>query len=159
MTPLRYSKKNSVFGYYLGTNIKPNRGLQLDSSNIRIETLKFVFYNSCCIRVWTMVFEQFRTGLVFVLRLNTIFGFKYRASTRPRLQAFKIRLENESRVGTPICRSLMICNKGLWYRVHFLKIVYFPEKSGKSLISKIWDYLLNRWGLCVWKSSVRESVK
>ena len=54
-----------------------------------------------------MVFEQFRTGLVFLLRLNTIFGFKYRASTRPRLQAFKIRLENESRVG-PLMRQNLI---------------------------------------------------
>ena len=42
-----------------------------------------------------------------MLRLNSIFGFKYRASTRPRLQAFKIRLENESRVGTPIRRNLL----------------------------------------------------
>ena len=50
------------------------------------------------------VYERFRTGLVFVLRLNTIFGFKYWASTRPRLQAFKICFENESRVGTPIRR-------------------------------------------------------
>ena len=53
-----------------------------------------------------MVFERFRTGMVFVLRLNTIFGFKYRASTRPRLLAFKIHLENESQVGTPIRRNL-----------------------------------------------------
>ena len=53
-----------------------------------------------------MVLERFRTGLVFVLRLNTIFVCRYRASTRPRLQAFKIRLEDESRVGTPIRRNL-----------------------------------------------------
>ena len=39
-----------------------------------------------------------------------IFGFKYRASTRPRLLAFKIRLENESRVGTPIRRNLIRLN-------------------------------------------------
>ena len=32
-----------------------------------------------------------------------------RASTPPRLQAFKIGLENESRVGTPIRRNLMFC--------------------------------------------------
>ena len=55
-----------------------------------------------------MVFQRFQTGLVFVLRLNTIFGFKYRALTRPRLQAFKIRLENESRVGTPIRQNLVV---------------------------------------------------
>ena len=53
-----------------------------------------------------MVFEQVRTGLVFVLRLNTILGFQYRALTRLRLQTFKTRLENESRVGTPIRRNL-----------------------------------------------------
>ena len=44
--------------------------------------------------------------ILIVLRLNTIFGFKYRASTRPRLLAFKIHLENESRVRTPIRRNL-----------------------------------------------------
>ena len=53
-----------------------------------------------------MVFERFRTGLVFVLQLNTIFGFKYQATTQPRLLAFKFRLENESRVGTPLRRNL-----------------------------------------------------
>ena len=53
-----------------------------------------------------MVFERFRTRLVFVLRLNTIFGCRYRASTRPRLQAFKIRLEDESQVRTPIRQNL-----------------------------------------------------
>ena len=53
------------------------------------------------------VFEPFRTGLVFVLRLNTIFGFKYRASTQPRLLAYKIRLENESRVGTLLRRNFL----------------------------------------------------
>ena len=53
-----------------------------------------------------MVFERFRTGLVFMLRLNTIFDFKYQASTRPRLLAFEIRLENESRVGTPLRQNL-----------------------------------------------------
>ena len=54
-----------------------------------------------------MVLERFRTGLLFMLRLSTIFGFKYRASTRPRLLAFKIRLENESLVRTPIRRNLL----------------------------------------------------
>ena len=39
--------KNSVFGYYSGTNTEPNRGLLLDSSNIQIGTLKFGFYNLC----------------------------------------------------------------------------------------------------------------
>ena len=41
-TPLRYSKKNLVFGYYSGTNTEPNGGLLLDSSNIRIGTLKII---------------------------------------------------------------------------------------------------------------------
>ena len=54
-----------------------------------------------------MILEQLGTGLVFVLRLNTILGFQYRGSTQPRLQTFKIRLENESRVGTPIRRNLL----------------------------------------------------
>ena len=59
------------------------------------------------IRVWAMIFEQLQTGLVFVIRLNTILGFRYRASTRPRQQTFMIWLENESRVGTPIRRNLV----------------------------------------------------
>ena len=42
-----------------------------------------------------------------MLQLNTIFVCRYRASTQPRLQAFKIRLEDESWVGTPICRNLV----------------------------------------------------
>ena len=52
------------------------------------------------------IFERVRTGLVFMLRLNTILGFQYRASTRLRLQTFKTRLVNESREGTPIRRNL-----------------------------------------------------
>ena len=38
-------RKKLVFGYYSGTNIEPNRGLLIDSSNIQITTLKFGFYN------------------------------------------------------------------------------------------------------------------
>ena len=53
-----------------------------------------------------MIFEPVRTGLVLVFRLNTILGFQYRASTQPSLHTFKIRLENEYRVGTPICCNL-----------------------------------------------------
>ena len=52
-----------------------------------------------CASTLADIFEQFRTGLVFVLRLNTILGFRYRAWIRPRTQTYKIRLENESRVG------------------------------------------------------------
>ena len=59
------------------------------------------------IRVWTVIFERFLIGLVFVLCLNTIFGFHYRASTRPRSQTFQIRLENESPDGTPLHRNLL----------------------------------------------------
>ena len=55
-----------------------------------------------------MIFERFGTGLVFVLWLNTILGFQYQASTLPRLQTFKTRLENESQIGTPICQNLII---------------------------------------------------
>ena len=59
------------------------------------------------IRVWTTIFERLRTGLIFVVRLNTILGFRYRASTGLRSQTFKTQLENESRVGTPIRRNLV----------------------------------------------------
>ena len=50
--------------------------------------------------------ERVWTGLVFMLLLNTILGFQYRASTWLRLQTFKTQLENESRIGTPIRRNL-----------------------------------------------------
>ena len=43
---------------------------------------------------------------ITVLQLNTILGFQYRASTQLRLQTFKIRTENESRVGTLLRRNL-----------------------------------------------------
>ena len=48
-----------------------------------------------------------RLLIKFVLRLNTILGFQYRASTRLRLQVFKTQFENESRVGTPIRQNLV----------------------------------------------------
>ena len=66
-----------------------------------------------------MIFKQVQTGLVFVLQLNTILGFQYRASTPTRLQTFKIRIENESRVDTPLRRNLTVTsvtqNLGLDY--------------------------------------------
>ena len=67
-------------------------------------------------------YERVRTGLVFVLRLNTILGFQYRASTQPRLQTFKICLKNEYRVGTPICRNLLntIQNLNTEYRTRLV---------------------------------------
>ena len=44
ITQLRFAtRKNSVFGNYSGTNTEPNRELLLNSSNIRIRTLKFGF--------------------------------------------------------------------------------------------------------------------
>ena len=58
-----------------------------------------------------VIFERVRTGLVIVLGLTTILGFKYRASTQLRLQTFKTRLENESRVSTPIRRNLVTMQK------------------------------------------------
>ena len=40
--------------------------------------------------------------------VNTILEFQNRASTQLRAQTFKIRLDNESRVGTPLRRNLII---------------------------------------------------
>ena len=77
------------------------------SNQIRGYNSTRVIFESERIRVWTMIFEQVQTVLVFVLRLNMIFGFQYRASTRLRLQTFKIRLENESQVGTPLRLNLL----------------------------------------------------
>ena len=34
-------------------------------------------------------------------------GYRYRASTQLRYQRFEIRLEDEPRMGTPICRNLL----------------------------------------------------
>ena len=44
--------------------------------------------------VLTLVFDYFRTGLEFVLHVNTILGFQSRASTRLRAQYFDIRLDD-----------------------------------------------------------------
>ena len=52
-----------------------------DSSYIQVTTLKFGFYNSCF--------------------------YYHRGSPRLRSQRFDNRLENESRVGTPICQILV----------------------------------------------------
>ena len=60
--------------------------------------------------VLTLVFDHFQTGLVFVLCVNTILEFQNQASTRLRAQTFKISLDNESRVGTPLRRNLLKCN-------------------------------------------------
>ena len=38
-------QKNSMNVYYFGLNITLNRGLKLELSNIRFESLKFGFYN------------------------------------------------------------------------------------------------------------------
>ena len=83
-----------------------------------------------------MIFKRVPTGLVFVLRLNTILGFQYRASTRPRLQTFKTQLENESRVSTPIRQNLM--NKEL-QSISFQLILYPPNLhvTFNKILSKV----------------------
>ena len=75
--------------------------------NIRIGTLKFGFCKKT--RINSLFGKKVYTRISLnqaCIRLNTILGFQYRASTRLRLQTFKIRLENESRVGTPLRRNL-----------------------------------------------------
>ena len=42
-----------------------------------------------------------------VIRVNTIYGYHYRALNRLRYQRFENRLEDEPRVRTPIRRSLL----------------------------------------------------
>ena len=66
-----------------------------------------------------MVIERFQTGLVFVLRLITIFDIHYRASTRPRTQSLKIHLGFESQVGTPIRRNLSLSDFILLIKLRF----------------------------------------
>ena len=48
--------------------------------------------------------------MVIVICVSTIFSYFYQSSPRLRLQQFDIRLENESRVGTPIRRYLPVSN-------------------------------------------------
>ena len=78
---------------------------------------KIGFYNLCFefgqfvdarsnIDVLTLVFDHFRTGLVYVLCVNMILGFQNRASTQLRAQTFDIRLDGECRIGTLIRRYL-----------------------------------------------------
>ena len=52
------------------------------------------------------ILEPVPTRLEFVLCLNTILGFQYRASTPPRTHNFEIRLKDESRVRTRLHRYL-----------------------------------------------------
>ena len=70
------------------------------------------------IQIVIVQYERVPTGLVFVLRLNTTLGFQYRASNRLRLQTFKTGLENESRVGTPICQNLVCWSLLFWKSSH-----------------------------------------
>ena len=122
-----------------------------------------------------MIFKQVRTGLVIVLRLNTISGFQYWASTRPRTQTFKSRLKNESRVGTLLCRNLLSIYSVLWIRStgparvpltpvtikKFLRVI----EVGKHW-SRDWFFFFFTWtmaGRCVlraltdWKTSTTPS--
>ena len=46
-----------------------------------------------------------------MLRTNTILGFMNQASTRLRVQTLDLRIENDSRVWTPIRRNLVNINK------------------------------------------------
>ena len=124
-TPLRYSKITRYSGIIPGRISCRSGGNNSTQIIFELELLnlafKFGFHNLCfmisrviviirfSIRVWTVIFELVPTGLVFVLPLSTILGFHYRASTRPRTQTFKIRLEIESRVGTPLRQNLLWC--------------------------------------------------
>ena len=76
-----------------------------------------------------LVFDHFRTGLVFVLCENTILGFQNRASTRLMAQTFKIRLDNQSRVGTPLRQNLIETRRGtmLYWDKRLLPITVLPR--------------------------------
>ena len=67
-----------------------------------------------------MEIERFRTGLVFVLRLNTIFDFKYRASTRPRLKDANADLNAYANIQI-ICQIIHHCE--FFHHVPMLTIV------------------------------------
>ena len=79
------------------------------------------------------IFKWVQSGLVFVLRLNRILGFQYKVSTRPRTQTFKIRLENESRIGTPLCKKFdsLICS-GLFTQLLLLNYLKGCRKKSPA---------------------------
>ena len=91
-TPLCYSKKTRYSGIIRGRISRWMNQYSYMNGNIQASS------NCSCI---------------FVLRLNTILSFQYRASTRPWTHIFKIRLENKSRVGTPIICCMLKCLNGL----------------------------------------------
>ena len=104
-------KNNSVFG-----NSRLIWCLKLDL-NIRVGTLKFSFYNSC------FVFGQFVDARANTSLQESVFVDErwYSSKFEPGLYScfdwtwfwvfnIELRLENESRVGTPILRNLV----GIW---------------------------------------------
>ena len=92
-------------------------------AQILIKMQTWITKTSIWEHVWTLIFEQVRTRFVFVL--PTILGFQDRISTRPRTQTFKIRLEKESWVGTPLCQNL------LFTQSHYFSCI--RTKKAKSL--------------------------
>ena len=96
-TMLRYSEKNLEFRYFLG-----QISHQIGGYNSAL-----VIFDSELTNLAFTIFERVRTRLEFMLRLNTILGFQYQASTQPRTQTFKIHFENKSRVKTPLGQNLM----------------------------------------------------
>ena len=90
-----YSKITQKSGIILGQIFRQIRGS---------DSTPLIFESPHCVRM--VVFGQLRAGLVIVVRVITIFSYKYWGLTRLRPQNFDILLKNEPQVGTPICRNL-----------------------------------------------------
>ena len=92
-----------------------------------------------------VVFGSLWTGLVFVVRVNTILGYLYWPSTRLRSQNFDNGLQNESRVDTPIRRNLVLVDS-CWTEIVLSQVedskVLFIKKVVHKIFPTLWTNLI-----------------
>ena len=92
-----------------------------------------------------VVFGSLWTGLVFVVRVNTILGYLYWPSTRLRSQNFDNGLQNESRVDTPIRRNLVLVDS-CWTEIVLSQVedskVLFIKKVVHKNFPTLWTNLI-----------------
>ena len=110
-TPLRYLSKTRQFGNYSSMNPWKSR-----PSYLTLVRVKYLYFT----RIWRILVESRGTKLFFFQPIfdsvfdsglsnsTLIHQFYYSASTRLRSPTFRIRLDNESRVVTPLCRYLLL---------------------------------------------------
>ena len=76
-------------------------------SSIRVCTSQIGFYTNQYLYKHVGIQVTLNRARILV---NKILGYQYQALTQLRLQSFEIRLEDQSRIRTPICRNLLV-----WY--------------------------------------------